>query len=162
MFKYCAFLLQIALLQMEHNFDIVSIPEIECVIQMYVLSIMTEAAFKPSPLHAHRWIMPPVLSPIWWKHFLDLLLWWSMPFLSSWKRYGVTSAYACILYRWCPTDMLICFFKPIAASGDTVYWRSRAGTDCLGDVVKATQQSHSTGCKYCFFLLSSRSWSPQS
>lgn len=36
-----------------------------------------------------------------------------------------------------------------AASGDPVHWRSRAGPDCLGDVVKATQQSHFAGCKCC-------------
>lgn len=33
------------------------------------------------------------------------------------------------------------------ASGDPVYWRSRTGTDCLGDAIKETQQSHFAGCK---------------
>lgn len=36
-----------------------------------------------------------------------------------------------------------------AASGNPVHWRSRAGPDCLGDVVKATQQSHFASCKCC-------------
>lgn len=34
-----------------------------------------------------------------------------------------------------------------AASGDPVHWRSRAGPDSFGDVVKATQQSHLAGCE---------------
>lgn len=90
LFFYFYLFVQITLLQMEHNFDIVSIMnssvQLPLLVFVWVVVLMLPCCCAYLLNCVHRWIMPPVLSHTWWRHCHGPLLWWWMLSLSSWRR----------------------------------------------------------------------------